>query len=246
MKTRPTFDRLHGHPYRNIFVAMLIVVFGNALSPHLIGRLHVSDLVISALIAAAVFETVRNRRHAVIALVLGLPAIASRLAASALPDTPTFNGAVLFLSAVFFGYLIWNILSDILSERRSTSERIYGALCAYILIGVLFALLYAHLEFRDPSSAAFTSSNPGLVDTAEGESGLLPLFSYYSFVTLTTLGYGDITPVTQAARTLAWLEALVGQLYLVVMVAGFVAMHVSSARTVGLPGDDGGGGGGEG
>ncbi len=221
-------ERFSGHPYRNIFMAMLAVIFIEALAPNLVGRLHVADLMISGLMIATLVEAVRARRHAVVALVLGLPAIFSRLASLMLPDTPALNSTVLVLNAVFFAYLIWSILSDIMSSRRPTSERIFGALCAYILIGVVFALLYAHLEFRDPSVNAFTVSNTAILESAETETSLLPLFIYYSFVTLTTLGYGDITPVSDAARTLAWMEALIGQLYLAVMVAGFVAVHMTT------------------
>ena len=73
----------------------------------------------------------------------------------------------------------------------------------------------------------------------------LPTFTYFSFVTMTTLGYGDITPVTENARTLAWLEALIGQLYLAVMVAGFVAVHISEnmRKNRGDPPSDGSEGG---
>jgi hypothetical protein len=81
------------------------------------------------------------------------------------------------------------------------------------------------MEFRQPGS--FATSQEVFEADARQESNLFPLFTYFSFVTLTTLGYGDITPVAEHARTLAWFEALVGQLYLAVMVAGFVADHVS-------------------
>lgn len=228
MGITPRSGHFRGHPYRNIFGAMLAVIVVDALTPEHIGVMHVADLVVAGLIVAALVETVRDRRHVAISLALGLPAVAARVAAAVLPDTPALNSAVLVLSAVFFGSLIWNILSDIMSGNRSTSERIFGALCAYIFIGVVFALLYAHLEYRDPENYAFTVSNSAIIEVAATETSLLPLFTYYSFVTLTTLGYGDITPVSDAVRTLAWMEALVGQLYLAVMVAGFVAAHISN------------------
>jgi hypothetical protein len=72
--------------------------------------------------------------------------------------------------------------------------------------------------------------NDALLETASEEASMVPLFTYYSFVTLTTLGYGDITPATDHARSLAWLEALIGQLYLAVMVATLVGIKVSEAR----------------
>ena len=126
---------------------------------------------------------------------------------------------------MFFVFLIWNLLHDLYAGERSTGERIFGALCAYIFIGLLFALIFAHLEYRDPGS--FNVSNELLAERVAGESAQLQVFTYFSFVTMTTLGYGDISPVAEHARTLAWLEALIGQLFLAVMVAGFVAQHIS-------------------
>lgn len=229
--------RLNDHAYRTIFLVMLAAIVAEALAPNLLGRLRVTDLLVSGIMIGVLFVAVRTRRHPVAALVLGLPAIITRVLGSALPDGLPLNSTILFLNALFFGFLIWSILSDIMGNRRSTTERIFGALCAYILIGVLFALLYAHLEYRAAGEAAFTFSDSTILESAESESGLLPLFIYYSFVTLTTLGYGDVTPVSEAARTLAWMEALVGQLYLAVMVAGFVADHISKSGQIGSAGN---------
>jgi hypothetical protein len=233
MTTTTILQRFQRRPYRNIFVSLLAVMIADALVPNLIGTLNVSDLVIAALIVAALVQTIRARTHAVVAVALGLPAIIARLVAAIRPDSALQNNAVLVLSTLFFGYLIFNILRDISGEDRPTSERLFGALCAYIFIGMLFALLYARLEFHDPNASAFTVSNDAVIESASSEANLLPLFIYYSFVTLTTLGYGDITPVSEAARTLAWIEALIGQLYLAVMVAGAVALYISEGRSRG-------------
>jgi predicted permease len=160
-----------------------------------------------------------------LAMVLGLPAIVLRVAAAFTQDSKPMNITVIGLTALFMGFLIWNLLHDLGKGDRPTSERIFGALCAYVFIGLLFALIYAHMEFRQPGS--FATSQAFFADNALQESNLFPLFMYFSFVTLSTLGYGDITPIAEHARTLAWFEALVGQLYLAVMVAGLVATHIS-------------------
>jgi hypothetical protein len=233
MKEKAILARVSNYPYRFVFVTLMAVILLEALIPDLVGALHAADIMVITVIGVALMTAIRDRKQAVIAMALGLPAIVIRLATSALPDSPAQNRAVLFFSALFFAYLIWKILHDIYSEKRSTSERIFGALCAYVFIGILFALLYAHLEFRESGIDAFSLSNQSLIDSASSEASLVPIFTYYSFVTLTTLGYGDITPVTDAARTLAWMEALIGQLYLAVMVASFVAIHISKKRNEG-------------
>ena len=214
-------------PYRNIFVALIAVILVDALVPNAFAGGRFSDLMMAAILLAALVETIRWRRHAIWAAVLGVPAIGSRLIAAFTVDSPTKNVAILTWTTVFLAFLIWNLLHDLNSGDRPTGERIFGALCAYIFIGMLFALVYAHVAYRDHS--AFSVSNDAMSERLSSESSLMPVFTYFSFVTLTTLGYGDITPVAEHARTLAWLEALIGQLYLAVMVAGFVAQHISES-----------------
>jgi hypothetical protein len=218
---------LKERPYRNIFVTLMAVILVDALAPNALARGRFSDLALVAILLAALVETVRSRHNWLWALILGLPAIGARLLAAFRDDTVTQNTTVLAFTAVFFGFLIWNLLHDLNRGNRRTSERIFGALCAYIFIGILFALIFAHMQYRNPET--FATSQDAIAGEATGESNLMPIFTYYSFVTLTTLGYGDITPVAEHARTLAWFEALVGQLYLAVMVAGFVAVHISES-----------------
>jgi Ion channel len=110
-------------------------------------------------------------------------------------------------------------LNRILHHRRVTSETVLGALCVYVLIGLLYAFLYlAVADFRDDFFA-----QPGPHEQSE--------YLYFSFVTLTTVGYGDLTPAHDLGRTIAILEALTGQLYLVTVVALAVSHFVATART---------------
>ena len=226
---------IRGKPYRNIFVSLIAVILIDALSSYYTARGLFADLMVAALLLAALVETVRARHNAIWAAILGLPAIILRFVSAFTEDSPNKNSAILVLTAVFIGFLIWNLLHDLNTGGRSTSEMVFGALVAYILIGMLFALMFTHLEYRDPGS--FSASNQAVGEVATSEAKMLPNFVYFSFVTMTTLGYGDITPLTERARTLAWLEALIGQLYLAVMVAGFVAKHISQ-RIQKPPGDE--------
>jgi hypothetical protein len=93
----------------------------------------------------------------------------------------------------------------------------------------------SHPPVHDVSCQSYTAD--AILESAAPEAGLFPLFTYFSFVTLTTLGYGDITRVSDAASTLAWMEALIGQLFLAVLVAGFVADHISKIGGGGTSGD---------
>ena len=226
MAKRKTLSSLYlESPYRNIFIAIMVVIAIDALAPNEFARSDFADLMLSFVLVAALVETVRARRNPVLALVLGLPAVALRIVSIFTRDSMAINTTILTITTIFLGFLIWNLLHDISKGDRSTSERIFGALCAYIFIGLLFAALYTHLEFRQPGT--FSISQAIAAEGRVPESELFPVFTYFSFVTLTTLGYGDISPIAEHARTLALLEALLGQLYLAVMVAGFVAVHIS-------------------
>lgn len=224
---RSLLEAYRERPYLNIFIALIAVVLIDALAPNTIAGGRFSDLMLAAILIAALIQTVRMRHNSIWALVLGLPAVAARFVAAFLPDSMMRSTAVLGFTAVFFVFLIWNLLHDLNKSDRPTSEKIFGALCAYIFIGLLFALFFTHLEYGDPGS--FSISNDLLAEKMAGGTMHLQTFTYFSFVTMTTLGYGDITPVTENAQTLAWLEALIGQLYLAVMVAGFVATHISES-----------------
>lgn len=230
------------HPYRNIFVTIIAALAVDAVAPRIFNRTTISETTVIIILAAALIEIFRARRRAVLLLVIGASAIAVRVVAIFRGDTVAWNNAVITLTELLFVILIWHLLHDVLTGKRSTGERVYGALCAYLFIGMLFALLYAHMEFRVPGS--FHLAGEPISAQHAGEAATMPIFTYYSFVTLVTLGYGDIVPVTEHARSVAWLEALIGQLYLAVMVATLVGLRVSEAyegsrRTSGSSADDG-------
>ena len=120
--------------------------------------------------------------------------------------------------ALFVGLVIASILVFALKSEEVNREVIYAAILLYLLAALLWAFVYTFLELIEPASFN--------VDLSQPQDYML-VFQYFSFVTITTLGYGDISPVTEVARALAVLEAVVGQIYLVVVVAWLVGMYVS-------------------
>jgi len=221
-KPKSRFSFFGEHIYRDLLIAMTVMILGNALIPSRFDSAKLDNLVLTSILAIALLEIARTRRYVWIGLILGLPAIASRLLHVLAPASVALDSVVLGFTGLFFGFLIWQILHDLLTGDRSTGERIFGAICAYLFIGVLFALVFAHVELIEPGAFSVSEN----LATSDGDRPL-SLFTYFSFVTLTTLGYGEITPISEAARTLAWFEALVGQLYLAVTIAGLVAIHIT-------------------
>ena len=101
-----------------------------------------------------------------------------------------------------------------------TAHRLVGAVSAYLLVGLAFALAFEWLEIARPGSFQ-AGPDPG--------EGAYPALLYFSFVTLTTVGYGDVLPLSQQARALANLESLIGILYPAVLIGRLVSLHVAGS-----------------
>src|SRR5262249_55656768 len=162
-------------------------------------------------------------RQRLFALLLGIPTVLLSLGGHALPGEA--SGPVLFaghLCAVLFLFGASALLvRSLVGARTLAFHNILGAVCGYLFLGLGWAVLYALIEGFRPGSFEIS---PKLVTGGEVARPLPCVLTYYSFVTLTTVGYGDINPVSPATRTLAWMEAVTGQFYLAVIVAGAVCL----------------------
>jgi hypothetical protein len=124
----------------------------------------------------------------------------------------TFEAIVLILAGLLTIFTILTVALGIIDQGEANVRAVTGAVCVYVLIGLLFVYLYGVI--------AAVSSNDFF---AQGTDGTRSLRLYFSFVTLATLGYGDYTPAHELGRTLAIVEALFGQLYLVTVIALLVS-----------------------
>jgi hypothetical protein len=180
-------------------------------------------------VVGAAFIVLSERRSSRLgAVILGIPACGGIVANNFLsPPSPRLETAFFdLLPILFLGYTVAVIVRSIFLEAEVTLDTINGALCGYLLIGLLFGNLFGLIERLWPGSFDFRDVSSSLVAAGGEQRSLL---RYFSLVTLTTLGYGDITPHSPAARTLAWLEAMAGQFYVAVIIAGIVAIRVSAA-----------------
>jgi hypothetical protein len=151
------------------------------------------------------------------ATAVGIGAVGAIVIVLAPFDNDATIGAVYLASALALFGTIVIVLARVLQHQDVDIQTIAGALCGYLLIGFLFTVLYG--------AANVLGSQP-----AFGGSVRSTDYSYFSFVTLTTLGYGDLAPVTDLARRLAIFEAVLGQVYLATMVARLVSMFHPRAR----------------
>jgi voltage-gated potassium channel len=134
----------------------------------------------------------------------------------------------LFVDMVFFAFTAIMILIAILKDHMANKSSILGATCVYLLLGLSWTCAYSALEISALDNVAdepFRFTERQTIKTAQGQQlTAWPQLVYYSFVTMSTLGFGDITPRTPLAQTLTWMQAVFGQLYLVILIARLVSL----------------------
>lgn len=126
-------------------------------------------------------------------------------------------------NTLFWAYIAVRILKFILSQSIITAEMIYAALAVYFIFGLAWASIYQVIEISNPHS--FSISN----GEASAQNFIFQMW-YFSMVTLTTLGYGDIAPVTMIARVFVVLEAIMGQFYLAVLIANLIGRRIAQDK----------------
>ncbi len=137
-------------------------------------------------------------------------------------DSKTIYLFGLFITLLFCVLSMIIAMRYILFSGSITANKLIGSVCIYMLIGIVWALLYVFLDVIDPGAFEGLSLD---LDNHDYWN-----YIYYSFVTLTTLGYGDISPVNQYARALAYIEAICGQIYIAVLVASLVGAHIADRQ----------------
>src|SRR5215469_7910911 len=202
-----------------LFLLLIVTYLMSALSK---GRL--VDGLQLVLFAAAALLALRNSSvsRAIVRLVLAVAIVgtAVMLGVSLSPATGgTGTGIANLWTGLVLLFAVVVIVHRVLSFSTVTVQSIYGALSAYLIIGLMFAAFYA----------AFYQLG-GHVFFANGQPNTTQTFQYFSFTTLTTLGYGDFTALRNGARAVAVLEALTGQIFLATLVARLVAAYRGPAE----------------
>jgi hypothetical protein len=177
------------------------------------------EIFLLATLTTAVFICSVNR----IQVAIGLGLTAALLITERLHDStghPALGASSSVLGLIFFSYVTSIMLRHVfLHTRRVSADTLCGALSVYLLMGVAWSFAYALLELANPGSFSFGAAAAG------GKTDIARFLSF-SFVTLTTLGYGNVVPVTPKGEALATTQAIVGQIYLTVLVARLVAMQL--------------------
>ena len=203
------------------YLLLISITLTLALKPFLEGFIGIGvliDIFVTAILISGLYAASRKRHLFYIGLLIAFPAIAVHWSSYFVEVPSSFIVGEVF-GALFFAFLVVLILHYLSKEKKITADVIAGAICGYLLIGLMWANFYSVLE----------ALQPGSFQVPEHLSTDLSYFTYYSYVTLTTLGFGDIIPMTNQARSLSVLESVTGPVYLAVTVARLVGMGISQS-----------------
>jgi len=189
----------------------------NSLSEFSFGRV-AARLFFSLIIVAGILTTFKQRWLHGFAIVLAVASLALNWVEEIRPGgvLTTLNAG---LSLIYLGFLLAMVAVQVFGEGPVTGHRIRGAIVVYLLLGGLWALLYQVVALTIPQAFRLPEGMAG-----GDPDALQRLMTYYSFITLTTTAYGDITPVHPVSGTLVMLEAPVGQLYPSITLARLVSL----------------------
>lgn len=181
----------------------------------------VFDLLLTAVFLVMMLLIFNRGPIRILAILLGVPTLAGLWSGHLLDGPAEMPLAVAYhlLAATFFGMSTLVILADTRGEKKITGDFVFGVFAGYVLLGLLFGHLATMVEWLEPGSYQGVSSGEQTPETRHF------LLTYFSFITLTTVGYGDITPATNMARGLTVIEAILGQFYLAVLVAELISRY---------------------
>lgn len=205
-----------------LFVSPFVGTFRHQLGQTIASTIVVA-LLASVLIAAALAVS-DDRRHGRMTLILAGTCLLLTLLAE-LTDNSGIRIVQEILTIGFLVHVVRLIVLALFHRREVDYDTIAASLCGYLLIGVAFAVVFTLVMNIDSSALNIATADVGTLGFGDQHTATA---LYFSFVTLTTLGYGDITPVSMPARMLTTAEALIGQLYLVILVARLVGLHIST------------------
>lgn len=213
------------------FTGLTLVLLAVLLATNAIGNGGLRDVVVgigfSVMLLFAVWTVGRRLRIATIAF--AIPAFLGHWTLQ-ISDSIVVRTLGFALTTAFLVFLTIVVLVTVLREAAVSADTIVGALCAYFLMGVTWGTAYSLVALWSPDAFSVSATLAAATHWGPPRAPVTPLMQYYSFITLSTVGFGDISPVSGGARTLTAFEGVIGQLYLAVLIARLVGIHTATAH----------------
>lgn len=214
-------QRIRLHHYATLLVAELAFVLVYPFFAGISSRDELFRLLAVMVFTATIYAGLGRGRLTILAFSLGVPCILIHLL-NAAGYLGSLHTASMVLGVVFMAFMSCVMVWSIVSNPSVTTDTLAGAVSAYLLIGITFGVLYTLIERLVPGSFRDTIDPGKHLSQAE--------FTFFSFVTLTTTGYGDIVPWGAHARSVAMIEAVIGIMYPAVLIGRLVGMHGHKAE----------------
>ncbi|TWT38838.1 potassium channel family protein [Blastopirellula retiformator] len=216
------------HRHAVTLVALVLLMGGETLRPDSTGSGWISDLLLSIVILASTYDVLIRHRRFVLVVMTAVPTFSMIWVIRCLDEFGSRESNVgLFvvrdvLMIGFLSYVVFLIGRDVFRAHRVTTDQILGGVSVYLLLGLIWALAYLIVVMLDPAAIDFP------VESDQLPGRRTATLIYFSFTTLTTLGLGDVVPVSSLARTLTWSESVTGQLYIAVTMAKLVGLRLAN------------------
>jgi len=214
--------------------SLILILFVSPLVDELEYGPAIDAVLITLVLIAGVLAVGRSHRTLVLALVLMVPAVLARWVSHFRPDLlpPAYHNAAALLFICFVEY---QLLYFVFRAPRVDSEVLCAGISGYLLLGIIWTSAYMLVSRLHPVNPLHPELNPFAFTVGMTTAHPLSQFEayYFSFITLSTVGYGDITPLSNGARTLAMTEAMTGTLYMAVLISRLVALYTSESQSAG-------------
>ena len=213
----------HSFMLVSLILLLAALPFGQAVS----GETTRFPLLLTLVLISAVVVNSHQRWIFLVASMIGIAA-AVGLGCGEYFDSHPVRIVGELLSLALLGFTTLVMFNSLIQTGHVSQDTIVGGICVYLLIGLCFAMIF--ILMTDLNPGALMQGDQALFRSSFDGSAHAITLLYFSFVTLTTLGYGDVMPQSDMARMFAVSEALIGQLYLVIFMARLVALYVVSIR----------------
>ena len=220
METKPAQEREAN--FSSLLAGLLLILIGWPAAQEIFGEVEglYVQIAFTGLLVAGLWSLHESRRWFIAGIVLAAASAITTIANAFAPgDLLVFATMAILLAFCVMSLMI--ALRQVLLTYDINLNRLIGAVCVYLLLGFIFGLIHILLAWLLPGSYAGIGSPE--------ESGEGVKYMYYSFVTLTTLGYGDVTPIRPLASAVAYIEAVFGIFYIAILVGALIGLMLSRA-----------------
>ena len=222
-------DTNEANAFGFLLLAICVLIFLMPLAAEQHPQAEILRALITLVLVAGVFASTRTPWVLRTSLFLAISASGTGWAADIMDSqTMALTSYVLALLNILFVIVV--VSRVVLRRKQITTDAVFGGLSVFLLIGLAFMILYGLVEFAQPGSFLVRGETIEAGQTLTRESASFVQFLYFSLITLSTVGYGDILATRPLAQMLAATEGIIGQLFLAVVVARLVGMSLLAAQ----------------